>query len=131
LIVLASFVLVVTGCACLQTHQCSQDENFSVSNLIYFGASKPDGVVTPEQWADFLKNNVTPRFPTGFTEWKASGQWKNTDGKILQEESFVLNIVHPDDKSGDESIRSIIREYKAQFGQEAVLRVRSAACASF
>ena len=49
----------------------------------------------------------------------------------MQEESFALNIVHPDDTSSDQAIRSIIREYKLQFNQEAVLRVRSHDCASF
>jgi hypothetical protein len=131
IIVILTFLLAAIGCVSVQTNYCAQDEKLSINDLMYFGTAKPDGVVTPGQWAEFLKNSVTPRFPQGFTAWRASGQWKGSDGIIMQEESFALSIVHPDDKSSDEAIRSIIREYKLQFNQEAVLRVRSHACSSF
>jgi hypothetical protein len=124
-------MLLTAGCASMQTIQCAQHEQLSVNDLIYFGATKPDGIVTKEQWAEFLKKSVTPRFPQGLTVWQASGQWRDASGKIMQEGSFILNIVHPDDKSSDEAVRSIIREYKAQFNQDAVLRTRSPVCASF
>lgn len=99
--------------------------------MIYFGTTMPGGVVTSSQWAEFLKSSVTPRFPQGFTVWRAYGQWRNPDGKIRQEESFVLSIAHPDDRPSNEAVLSIIGEYKSQFKQEAVLRVKSRACASY
>jgi hypothetical protein len=130
-IVISTLLLIATGCASVQMNHCAQDEKLSINDLMYFGTTKPDGVVTPGQWAGFLKNSVIPRFPQGFTTWRASGQWKGSDGKIMQEESFALSIVHLGDESSDKAIRSIIREYKLQFSQEAVLRVRNHACSSF
>jgi hypothetical protein len=131
IIVISAFLLAATGCASVQTNYCAQDEKLFINDLMYFGTTKPNGVVTPRQWAGFLKNSVTSRFPQGFTTWRASGQWKGSDGKIMREESFALSIVHPDDESSDKAIRSIIKEYKLQFKQEAVLRVRNHACSSF
>lgn len=131
LFILSALLLAATRCACPGIENCAPDEACAVSDLLYFGTVRPGGVVTPEEWAEFLKNFVTPRFPKGFTVWRASGQWKGADGNIMQEDSFVLHIVHPGGKPNDEAIRSLIRAYKSQFGQESVLRVRSRACTSF
>jgi hypothetical protein len=109
---------------------CAEDEQPFVGDLLYFGASGTDGVVTAAQWAEFLKTSVTPRFPQGFTTWKASGQWRDHEGRIRQEETFVLNIAHPDDGGNEEAVRSLIREYKMRFKQESVLRVKAPVCVS-
>ncbi|MBL8529464.1 MAG: DUF3574 domain-containing protein [Burkholderiales bacterium] len=37
--------------------------------MLYFGTDKPSGRVTPEDWAQFLSETVTPRFPAGLTAW--------------------------------------------------------------
>ena len=33
----------------------------------------PGGIVTSDEWAKFLSDAVTPRFPGGFTVWLAGG----------------------------------------------------------
>ena len=100
---------------------------------MYFGTAKPTGggIVTPGEWAEFLRTAVTPRFPQGLTVWPASGQWKTAAGAIAREDSFVLSLVHPGDEHSDRAVRAIAAEYKSRFQQEAVLRVKSAVCASF
>lgn len=122
---------MLTACAATAQRSCAPGEQRVVNDLVYFGTAKPAGVVTAEEWDDFLRVEVTPRFPQGFTVWSANGQWRAADGSILREASYVLNVVHADDKAGDASIDVIRAHYRVRFAQESTLRVRHAACASF
>jgi len=112
-------------------HACAPGEQRLVHESIYFGTATPGGVVTPDQWAGFLRDTVTPRFPNGLTVMQASGQWRGADGTIVQESSHVLDLLHPDDAKSEKAVVEIVEAYKASFRQEAVLRVRAQACASF
>lgn len=94
------------------------------------GADKPAGQVTPQEWADFLADTVTPRFPAGLTTWQASGQWRSETGSLVREPSYVLSLVHPPGEGSEAAIGEIVVAYKRRFEQEAVLRVRSDACMS-
>jgi len=53
------------------------------------------------------------------------------DGSLTRENSYVLNLVHPEGEAADKAIQAIVAEYKSRFQQEAVLRVKSSACISF
>jgi len=119
------------GCASVGRPACAPGEHSTISEVLYFGMSKPTGgIVTEEEWAAFLRTVVTPRFPAGLTAWPASGQWRGADGQVVREDSHVLNLLHPSDASAEREIQAIIAEYKKLFAQEAVLRVRSAVCTS-
>lgn len=111
--------------------QCGSGERRFVNDQLYFGTAKPTGVVTSEEWTEFLRTAVTPRFPQGLSVWLALGQWRSADGSITHEESFVLNLVHPEDEPNESAVRAITTEYKSNFAQESVLRVKSYACVSF
>jgi hypothetical protein len=121
----------LAGCAGMPRHACAPGEQRLVHESIYFGTATPTGVVTPAQWSGFLGDTVTPRFPQGLSVSEASGQWRGADGTIVKEASHVLDLLHPDDAASEKAIVEIVAAYKAQFRQEAVLRVRSQACASF
>ena len=97
---------------------------------LYFGTAKPGGSVSSEEWSAFLAQVVTPRFPAGLSVWPASGQWQSADGSITKENSFVLSLVHAQDEATERAIQAVIAQYKSQFQQEAVLRVKSYACTS-
>jgi hypothetical protein len=97
---------------------------------LYFGRARPDGIVSNEDWAGFLRDVVTPRFPAGLTTWPASGQWRSEDGSLTHEDSFVVTLVHPPGGTADADVRAIVAEYKQRFQQEAVLRVRNPGCTS-
>jgi hypothetical protein len=119
------------GCTSVGRHACALGEQSAVSEVLYFGMAKPSGgTVTEEEWAAFLRTVVTPRFPAGLTAWPASGQWRGAEGRIVREDSHVLNLLHPADASAEREIQAIIAEYKKLFAQEAVLRVRSTVCTS-
>jgi hypothetical protein len=127
-------VLAATLAACSPMHgsRCASGGQALVHDSLFFGTGKPrGGVVTPAEWAEFLKGTVTPRFPQGLTVSPASGQWRGADGAIVQEASQVLQLVHPDDAASESAVQELVAAYKAQFQQEAVLRVKARACVSF
>jgi hypothetical protein len=127
LVVLA---LTLSACVTQPAPRCSANEKPSVSDLIYFGTEKPGGTVSDDEWAAFLREVVTPRFPDGLTTWRASGQWRSADGSLTREDSHVLNLVHDGSQKTEGKIRALIDDYKTRYRQEAVLRVRSGACVS-
>lgn len=126
-----ALTILATGCVSVQELKCAPGEERSIDELMYFGTAKAGGVVSVEEWSEFLRTSVTPRFPRGLTVWQASGQWLGADGTITREASYVLSLVHPDDERSENAVRAIAAEYKSRFDQEAVLRVKNPACASF
>jgi hypothetical protein len=124
-------VLLLSGCAATPPARCAANQKSAMQELIYFGAEKPGGQVSPAEWTSFLEEIVTPRFPSGFTTWDAAGQWRAADGSLTREASHVLNLVHDGDPASVSSVIDIIDRYKVRFSQEAVLRVNTPACISF
>lgn len=126
----ALLAVMLSACATQPAPRCGADQKPSISELIYFGTQTPGGEVSDAEWATFLRDIVTPRFPDGLTTWRASGQWRSADGSLTREDSHVLNLVHEGDTKTEGAIRALISEYKTRYRQEAVLRVRSPACVS-
>lgn len=111
--------------------RCGAGQQAMWSETLYFGTRHPDGVVSHAQWQGFLDEVVTPRFPQGFSVWRADGQWKSDAGPIVAEASYVLNVVRADAPATQRAIVEIADAYKSRFRQEAVLRVQGGVCASF
>lgn len=93
---------------------------------LYFGMNKKDGAeVSGEDWSGFLDTEVTPRFPDGFTVLYGYGQYKDSTGRIVREQSRVLVLFYP--KKIRAEVNSKIEElravYKKRFDQESVLRL--------
>jgi hypothetical protein len=126
----ATASLWLSGCSTVGAPACASGEQASIAEVVYFGANKPGGVVSPEEWSTFLREVVTPKFPAGLSVWQASGQWQGGDGTLTKESTFVLSLVHARASSFEASVRAIIAEYKRRFQQEAVLRVKSHVCVS-
>ena len=127
-IAIALLPLALAACTTVKTVDCPIGSEPATQDLIYFGTQTPTGQVTPEQWATFVDQIVTPKLPEGFTTWPASGQWQSTTGGITKEPSYVLSFVHPPGQASDVAIKQMIAAYKSKFHQEAVLRVTSSAC---
>jgi Protein of unknown function (DUF3574) len=117
-------LLSLAACAHLQPQAWVQD-------TLYFGLSSPRGPVTEGEWAGFLAQEVTPRFPHGLTTWKAAGQWSENGQPIVHEDSRVLEILHPPDEEDDSKIEAIRTAYKRRFLQQSVLRVSQRVDANF
>jgi len=93
---------------------------------LYFGRSIPGGgMVSDEQWEQFLAETVTPRFPDGFTILKGIGQYREKSGKIISEPSQVLVFFYSTKtkKESRAKIEEIRTAYVKKFNQESVLRL--------
>jgi hypothetical protein len=124
--------LVLGACTSLQGPACKTGEQFAIHDTLYFGTGIPaGGMVTADDWSMFLATEVTPRFPQGLTVSEAEGQWLGENGSIVQEASYVLQLIHSDDVPSEQSVLEIVSAYKTGFSQEAVLRVRARTCTSF
>lgn len=103
----------------------SESEKFFRAEL-YFGMNKPDGTsVSDDDWNKFLAAQVTPRFPDGLTVLKSYGQYKNSQGAIIREESRVLILLYSKKtrRISNQKIEEIRAAYKKEFQQESVLRM--------
>ena len=123
-------LLIVGACASNQDPTCRSDERVGVMETLYFGTARPGGAVTRDEWNAFLRGTVTPLFPGGLTSWDAQGQWRASNGTIEREASYVLQIAHAPSEADEFAIQTIMRKYKEDFHQEAVLRIRSRGCLS-
>ncbi len=132
-IYLAPIALCVgmTACTTLPVPHCLPGENLAVHDSLYFGTGKENGVVTHEEWTQFLDTIVTPQFPQGLTVLSASGQWRGNNGVIIKEASYVLTLIHAGTEDNERAIAEITDAYKTQFQQEAVLRVKNSTCVSY
>jgi hypothetical protein len=110
---------------------CRPGERTVETDTLHFGTAKQDLPVSDEEWQDFLKVTVTPRFPQGFTTWDAAGQWRGEKGKILRETTHILYLANLGANDNAAAILEIISQYKQHFQQEAVLQVHSQACVSY
>jgi hypothetical protein len=93
---------------------------------LYFGMNKPGGgEVTTEQWAKFLSNEVTPRFPDGLTVIDAAGQFRSASGMIVKEKSRMIILLYRkrDRESASRKIDEIRALYCKLFDQESVMRI--------
>jgi len=129
--IFVGLLATLTACASAPTLPCKSGERVAVHDSLYFGTAKPTGVVTAEDWAEFLRNTVTPRFPQGLTVSQASGEWRGADGALVHESSYLLHLIHPGDASSEKNVAELVSVYKERFQQEAVLRVKVGACVSF
>jgi hypothetical protein len=121
--------LVLAACATAPGIVCRPGEKSAVADTLYFGTARAEGAVSAVEWNEFLAQTVTPRFPDGLTAWPAAGQWQSAGG-TTREASYVLSLVHADDPASESAIREIMRAYKTQYHQEAVLRSRAPTCMS-
>jgi hypothetical protein len=99
--------------------------------LFFGGNIGAPGGVSEDDWRRFLAEEVTPRFPDGFSVVDAHGQWRNAAGMIIAEQSRDLIVIAANDSSESAKIASIRDTYKMRFRQESVLFVQSQVCAGF
>jgi Protein of unknown function (DUF3574) len=123
--------VVLSGCETMNWASCGGGRQRAVQEFVYFGTNTPAGSVTPQEWTKFLSEVVTSRFTEGLSVWQASGQWKAASGVIVNEQTYVLSLIHTADNAKmDKAMQDILASYKTRFQQEAVLRVTAPVCTS-
>lgn len=101
---------------------------------LFFGSLKPNGTqVSDAEFQAFLNRDITPRFPDGLTLLAGFGQFKNSQGVVIQERSRLLILLYPIEQAKDSNwkIERIRKTYNQAFQQESVLRTDELSCVSF
>jgi hypothetical protein len=132
-VVAALLVLAAAGCAGHgPSFEPAPGTQALVRSELYFGRLRPDGtVVSDAEWRTFVAEEITPRFPDGFTVFDALGQYRGRDGQIVSEPTKVLLIVHGPDARLRGSVQELRDLYRRLFQQESVLLIESPARAGF
>lgn len=126
--IFAATLLLASGCA---TPKQTVSPKVGAPPSAWLKTELYMGAVEAGAWTEFLRDNVTPRFPAGFTVYEAYGQWRSPAGEIRSLPSRVLVILHPPDKSSDSGIEAICKEFKDRFHHVSVLRATAAAQVAF
>jgi hypothetical protein len=132
-VVAALLVLAAAGCAGHgPSFEPAPGTQALVRSELYFGRLRPNGtVVSDAEWRTFVADEITPRFPDGFTVFDALGQYRGRDGQIVSEPTKVLLIVHRSDARLRGSVQELRDLYRRLFQQESVLLIESPAHAGF
>ena len=124
--------LLLLGCAAGSA--CPAGTSATTFAELAFGRSvRGEPRVTEADWAAFLAEEVTPRFPDGLTAWDAAGQWRGRDGRVGREATKLLWIALPGEGMAGAAARvgPVVEAYRARFGQESVLRAFRTGCVGF
>jgi Protein of unknown function (DUF3574) len=106
-------------------------ETFARTEL-FFGLSRRGGVISEEEFQNFVNQFVTPRFPDGLTLLAGAGQFRDASGTTISEGSKLLILLYPArTRDADALIEAIRSDYKTQFEQQSVLRADDRSCVSF
>ena len=98
---------------------------------LYFGLAAKGREIGEAEWAAFLNEEVTPRFPDGLSVLDVAGQYHNPAGHVTRERSKLLVVVVLDAPKHLPKVQAIVHAYKRQFNQLSVLHVERAVCAAF
>jgi len=112
---------------------CGHSQEPRIVAQLLFGCGKGDGGgITQADWSGFVADELTPRFPDGFTVIDSAGQWLNPQqGAIIKEASKVVEIVLPSDTYDAAKIDAVIDAYKHQFRMLSVGLIVQTACVRF
>lgn len=138
LAILAVSAVLLTACAGVEAvgvgpdPACAAGLERRATAELYFGRNIDfDFGVTDADWTRFVDEEITSRFPSGFTVIDAAGQWRDETARIVREPSKVVIIVlagRPDENLELDAIR---QAYRTRFRQDAVMRVDHTACVGF
>ncbi|MFI4975825.1 MAG: DUF3574 domain-containing protein [Caulobacterales bacterium] len=112
-------------------HVCPAGLHPATTAELFFGRS--DGqelAVSDDDWATFVSEEVTPRFPDGLTVSDVYGQWHGDKG-FVREPSKALFVVITHDYDDQVNLSYVREAYKQRFNQQSVLLVEAPACVAF
>lgn len=126
-------LLALSGCVSVgDPRSCLPGVMPSTEAQLFFGRNIAgrEGV-SDADWQRFVDDEVSPRFPDGFSVADVDGQYRNASGTIVRERSKQLIVITrraPDDTVKLNAIRDA---YKRRFNQESVLLAEFPLCAGF
>ena len=133
LALLLLFILACSSDASAQSLECRDPLKRMVVIDLLFGRNIGGRLgVTEARWAQFLAQEVTPRFPDGLTVLDGAGQYRDEKSKVItRERSKVVMIAVTEDAGLQAKLDAIVAAYKQRFRQQSVGVVIRPACVSF
>jgi hypothetical protein len=109
---------------------CSAPLKPAIEVDLYFGRERErGGEVSDAEWAAFLNEEVTPRFPEGLSVLDVRGQYRTPAGAIERERTKLLVIVVFDAPAHAAKVEAVVDAYRRRHGQHSVFRVERPVCA--
>ncbi|UYN97437.1 MAG: DUF3574 domain-containing protein [Enhydrobacter sp.] len=124
-------VLALGACAQPQPPPCQAPLKPALQVDLYFGRDTPKGELTEAEWAAFLAEVVTPRFPDGLSVIDVAGQHRTPPGTIVREKTKLLVVVVFDAPAHRQKVEAIVEAYNVRYGQHGVFRTEREVCAAF
>jgi hypothetical protein len=127
-------VLVIPQIATAQDLPCplSNEKPMLVTQLFFGLSVKGRGPVTRGEWTAFVRHDIAPRFPDGFTVYEAEGQWLDpVSHAVVRENSKVLIIASEDTAEVRTKITEVSELYRQAFHQQSVGVITRRECAAF
>eukprot|EP01133_Synstelium_polycarpum_P011853 gene11853-13816_t len=121
--------LILFSFCCMLLFSCAK----AIRTDLYFGMNIPGGgQVSQQQWKMFTDSVITPYFPEGYTEWDATGKWRDTGTKqTITEPTKVVTFIGRPTKARTLRLDSVALKYIHLFHQQSVLKVNSPAQLKF
>ena len=128
--------LLLTGCVSVDIDGsspiCRPGLAPRITADLYFGRNiGPSLAVSDADWALFVDEEITPRFPDGLSVSDIAGQWKGEDGVVVREPAKVVMIVLSGEEAEDARLDAVRDAYRKRFRQESVMLVQRQACVGF
>jgi len=128
--------LLLTLAACAAPNQprpaCPAPGLAATELRLYFGLSRPGGLVGEAEWQDFLDEVVSPAFPDGLTVLDGEGRWLDPQaGRSIAEPSKIVVLYVIDRAAIDQRVATVVTRYKDRFHQQSVLSSERPACIAF
>lgn len=107
-------------------------EALSTLSRLYCGRCIPGGAETvgEEELARFVAEELSPRFPAGFTVLRGDGGWRDhATGRTITEATVVFEVMHGAEQLS--AVWAVARAWKARYRQDAVGLVSQPVAVSF
>ena len=131
--VAAALALLLSACAQPGTPPvCTAPLKPALEIDLYFGRDKQaGGEVSEAEWAQFVAEIVTPRFPDGLSVLNVEGQARDpsSGGRIVRERTKLVVVVVFDAPAHRARVREVVEAYNQRFGQHSVFRSEQPVCA--
>jgi len=125
-----ALLAILAVASCSQSPACTLPLKPALEIDLYFGRDKPGGgEVSEAEWAAFLAESVTPRFPDGLSVLNVEGQHRDPTGRIVRERTKLLVVVVFDSPAHQGKVSEIVEAYNRRFGQHGVFRTEYPVCA--
>ncbi|ABD06879.1 conserved hypothetical protein [Rhodopseudomonas palustris HaA2] len=123
----------LAGCAALPAPACLPPSRPMLSAELAFGRNIGDRPgVSDADFRRFAAEEITPRFPDGFTVVDGAGQWRDTErGRVVREKAKLVTIVFAEDAGKRAALGEIAELFKRRFSQQAVMVSVRPSCVSF